>query len=67
MSTISTTDQVIFDQSTTSESAATSTLPATISAVIVGALFIFAVGFSSMSAAHNAAHDTRHTVAFPCH
>ena len=32
-----------------------------------GALIIYAVGFSPISAAHNAAHDTRHTMAFPCH
>jgi cobalt transporter subunit CbtB len=31
----------------------------------LGALFI--VGFSPLSVAHNAAHDTRHTAAFPCH
>lgn len=36
-------------------------------AALFGALILFAVGFAPMSAAHNAAHDTRHTVAFPCH
>ena len=32
-----------------------------------GLIVLFAVGFSPMDVAHNAAHDTRHTLAFPCH
>lgn len=36
-------------------------------AAFLGALLIWAVGFSPMAAAHNAAHDTRHSLAFPCH
>ncbi|WP_053981241.1 CbtB domain-containing protein [Marinagarivorans algicola] len=32
-----------------------------------GAIMVLAVGFMPMSAAHNAAHDTRHALAFPCH
>ena len=35
--------------------------------VCFGALILYAVGFLPMSAAHNAAHDTRHAVVFPCH
>ncbi|MBV1872709.1 MAG: CbtB-domain containing protein [Gammaproteobacteria bacterium] len=38
-----------------------------IAALAFGAVILFAVGFLPLSAAHNAAHDTRHTVAFPCH
>ena len=34
-------------------------------AVILGMAMLFAVGF--MDVAHNAAHDTRHAIAFPCH
>ncbi|HWM71774.1 MAG TPA: CbtB-domain containing protein [Steroidobacteraceae bacterium] len=41
---------------------------------IVGALtlflglgFVYLVGFAPVSAVHNAAHDTRHSAAFPCH
>ncbi|HNN86031.1 MAG: CbtB domain-containing protein [Pseudomonadales bacterium] len=44
----------------------TDVLPA-LSSIAAGILLIFAVGFSHMSVAHNAAHDTRHTAAFPCH
>ncbi|MFO1351360.1 MAG: CbtB domain-containing protein [Gammaproteobacteria bacterium] len=36
-------------------------------AFALGALVIFGVGFSHISIAHNAAHDTRHTMVFPCH
>lgn len=39
----------------------------TLSALVFGAVVLFAVGFMPMSAAHNAAHDTRHALAFPCH
>ncbi|MBV1882181.1 MAG: CbtB-domain containing protein [Pseudomonadales bacterium] len=36
-------------------------------AIIFGLLIVYAVGFLPMAAAHNAAHDTRHALAFPCH
>jgi cobalt transporter subunit CbtB len=36
-------------------------------AMLLGALIVFATGFSSASVAHNAAHDMRHANAFPCH
>lgn len=32
-----------------------------------GVIILFMVGFASMPQAHNAAHDTRHAMAFPCH
>ena len=41
-------------------------LPALLAAFL-GAFLIFGVGFSHISAFHNAAHDTRHSNAFPCH
>lgn len=44
-----------------------STLVQTLAACLFGALVLFGVGFMPMDAAHNAAHDTRHTAAFPCH
>ena len=37
------------------------------SALLLGAIVLFAVGFLPMEAAHNAAHDVRHALAFPCH
>ncbi len=38
-----------------------------VAAFIFGVAVLFAIGFLPMEAAHNAAHDTRHTLAFPCH
>ncbi|MCD5990997.1 MULTISPECIES: CbtB domain-containing protein [Pseudomonas] len=58
--------------STTSHSANTATtqsqrLTAAISAAILGACLVYFAGFSHIEAVHNAAHDTRHSAAFPCH
>jgi len=33
----------------------------------LGMFVIFGVGFSHIAAAHNAAHDVRHSNGFPCH
>jgi len=38
-----------------------------IASLIVGVFLIFGVGLSHIAAAHNAAHDTRHAIGFPCH
>jgi len=38
-----------------------------LTAAALGTVMLFAVGFAPMDMAHNAAHDTRHSVAFPCH
>ena len=36
-------------------------------AALLGLFVIWGVGFSHIPALHNAAHDTRHSMAFPCH
>lgn len=36
-------------------------------AAAIGTFVIGMVGFSQMSVAHNAGHDYRHSMAFPCH
>ena len=36
-------------------------------AFLVGLVLLFGAGFAQISAVHDAAHDTRHAVAFPCH
>ena len=43
------------------------TLIAAFVAALLGAFIIWGVGFAPVSALHNAAHDTRHSLAFPCH
>lgn len=34
---------------------------------LLGMVIIGFVGFSQMDVAHNAGHDYRHSMAFPCH
>lgn len=36
-------------------------------AVLLGAALIFLTGFAELPIFHNAAHDARHSAAFPCH
>lgn len=38
-----------------------------VSAFLLGAFLIYGTGFLGMSAVHNAAHDQRHAIGFPCH
>lgn len=45
----------------------TSVLAQSFAALAFGMVIIFAVGFAPMEVAHNAAHDARHSLAFPCH
>ena len=40
---------------------------AAVGASVLGALLVYFAGFSHIAAVHNAAHDTRHSSAFPCH
>jgi cobalt transporter subunit CbtB len=41
-------------------------IPLGMSAVL-GLFIVGFVGFSHLEVVHNAAHDTRHSLAFPCH
>jgi cobalt transporter subunit CbtB len=56
---------------TTTSSTTTATqaqrLTAAVSAMILGACLVYFAGFSHIDPVHNAAHDTRHSSAFPCH
>ena len=36
-------------------------------AFLFGMVIFYAVGFSPIGIAHNATHDSRHSLAFPCH
>lgn len=42
-------------------------VPQLLGALLFGATVLYGVGFASADVAHNAAHDTRHAFAFPCH
>jgi cobalt transporter subunit CbtB len=35
--------------------------------LVLGSILIFGAGLAQTSTMHNAAHDTRHAIGFPCH
>jgi cobalt transporter subunit CbtB len=47
-------------------SRAAAVAPAIIAAAL-GLFMLWGVGFSHIDAIHNAAHDVRHSISFPCH
>lgn len=52
---------------TTGAAEHTAVLVPVVLAVLLGAFLVFGTGLSAISAVHNAAHDARHSFAFPCH
>jgi cobalt transporter subunit CbtB len=36
-------------------------------ALVFGVFLLFGAGFAHSNTLHNAAHDTRHALGFPCH
>lgn len=38
-----------------------------VAAILFGILFIGVTGFAPIEAIHDAAHNTRHAITFPCH
>ena len=44
-----------------------SSVYAVTAAILIGAFIIATVGFAGPEMLHNAAHDVRHGLAFPCH
>ena len=42
------------------------TAPAMLAAAL-GLFMLWGVGFSHIDVIHNAAHDVRHSISFPCH
>ncbi|MDB5394327.1 MAG: cobalt transporter [Rhodospirillales bacterium] len=42
-------------------------LKAAFVAFTLGTTLVFLTGFSHIDNVHNAAHDTRHAMSFPCH
>jgi len=38
-----------------------------IAAILLGIVFVGVTGFAPLQAIHDAAHNTRHAVSFPCH
>ncbi|WP_313200045.1 CbtB-domain containing protein [Rhizobium sp.] len=50
----------------TASVSASKIIPLSMSALL-GLFMVGFVGFSHLEVVHNAAHDTRHSLAFPCH
>jgi cobalt transporter subunit CbtB len=44
-----------------------STLATILFVAFLGVGLVFAAGFANSAALHGAAHDSRHSIAFPCH
>jgi len=51
----------------TATTADSSVIAQAVLAMALGLFIVGVVGFSHISAVHNAAHDVRHANAFPCH
>ncbi|WP_323795892.1 CbtB domain-containing protein [Nisaea sp.] len=54
-------------QKSTSLTASQSTKMVAVFALLAGLGIVYLTGFANATALHNTAHDTRHSMAFPCH
>ncbi|MBA5776444.1 CbtB-domain containing protein [Stappia sp. F7233] len=54
----------VSSQSLTSRAAL---LPTLIFTALFGAFLVYGAGFAHSNVLHNAAHDSRHALGFPCH
>jgi cobalt transporter subunit CbtB len=52
---------------TTAVAAANTDILAIALATMLGAALIFVAGFANSATIHDAAHDQRHAIGFPCH
>lgn len=55
------------DRLSTSSLSMSQRVAAGLSAMAFGCLLLFGVGIAHADKLHNAAHDTRHSIGFPCH
>ncbi|PPR10886.1 MAG: hypothetical protein CFH41_01465 [Alphaproteobacteria bacterium MarineAlpha11_Bin1] len=62
------TGEVKMNQQVIKESAVGSNvLASAVLAILLGAFIVLGTGFAHSDTIHNAAHDSRHSFAFPCH
>ena len=61
------TQQTTGARTQTGSSTRAQTMIAATMCAFLGMFVIWGVGFSHIAAAHNAAHDVRHSNGFPCH
>jgi cobalt transporter subunit CbtB len=52
---------------TTKTAATSTTLISAVFVALLGATLVFIAGHAQSATLHDAAHDTRHAVGFPCH
>lgn len=52
---------------TVAQTATNAALIPALSAILLGAFLVLGTGFAHSNTIHNAAHDSRHSFAFPCH
>ena len=45
----------------------TSAVIPALAAILLGTFLVLGIGFAHSNTIHNAAHDSRHALAFPCH
>jgi cobalt transporter subunit CbtB len=57
----------IVASSRTSASSTRERLVAALVALLLGVFLVLGAGFAPLPAVHDAAHDSRHSFAFPCH
>jgi cobalt transporter subunit CbtB len=57
----------LFDATTVEAGLSTAALAAPLVALLLGAFVLIGAGFVPIATIHNAAHDARHSFAFPCH
>ena len=49
------------------QAATPATLGPALAAILLGVFLVLGTGFAHSNTIHNAAHDSRHSLAFPCH
>jgi cobalt transporter subunit CbtB len=57
----------IRDTARTTRTRSMSVVLAAAFATLLGVFLIYGVGFAGSNVMHNAAHDSRHSLTFPCH
>jgi cobalt transporter subunit CbtB len=50
-----------------SQSTASTRLGVAVLVFLMGAVLVYGAGFAQPQALHDAAHDARHSMSFPCH
>ncbi len=58
---------MIASQTTRSAASLAQAIVPAASAIVLGVFVLFGVAFAGPELIHNAAHDSRHAFAFPCH